>query len=490
MTDASKQPRGSIAIVLVAILAAVIGLSGLIGAGGLIWAQGKIDERPKVVLADSPSPGAPDVLLGGECEETCNFLVLGSDSRSGLSNQDQQGFGTDEEIEGYRSDTMLLVNINGETRQSTIISFPRDTLVEIPGVAGLEGYGDKNLINAAFAEGASGGGGEIGGAKKAAETVASLTGLRIQHVIVVDLAAFKAVVDAVGTVPFCTPVPMRDDPAAFPDSPPGVGGSGLNMPHAGCYDLTGDDALALVRARYVVAGGSKDCISDYARIARQQQFMRAMLNKLLSPGIVTKVPAIVEAVTKEVTHDDGLKVVDLLDLASAMQGVSSGNADFRTLPTTLDPQNVHLEITPDGRRFLDKLRNGEPLGDLGTELDYQPPAPAEIAVRVFDDVSGGHAQGDVYDAQLSRSGFKMLATRAELAGEALTGRGTVILYAKGHEDDAKVLSGYVPGVEIAEAKPGELPEDTDVGVVVDATYEYKDPGEGTTETVEEKCPFT
>jgi hypothetical protein len=178
-----------------------------------------------------------------------------------------------------------------------------------------------------------------------------------------------------------------------------------------------------------------------------------------------------------------------------MKGVASGNADFRSIPGELGWADINgfrasvVTVTPDGLKFMDKLSRGEDLGDLGKELAYQAPAPAEIAVRVYDDASEGHAQNDVYDAQLNFAGFKMMATQAEPAGE-LAGSGTVILYQRGAEELGKVVAQYVPGVELEEAKAGQLPGDTDVAVVVDSTYKYKDPGQGKTPEVAEPCPFT
>jgi len=493
----SGKRRGGALIVLASIFALLIGIGGATGAAGITYLNQLFEDRGVVIGPDapgatSPTPAGSGVvgLKCGEKEEAgnvCNYLVLGSDSRSGLSNKDQNNFGSDAEIDGYRSDTMLLVSIDGETRHATIVSFPRDLLVDVPGEPGLDGYGDKNLINSAFSYGAENGGGIEGAVNLTAKTVAQLTGMDINHVVVVDLEGFKGVVDAVGTVPFCTPVSLVDNPQAFPDGGTENGGSGLNLP-AGCSDLDGDAALALVRARYVVAGGSKDCISDFARISRQQQFMRSLINKLLSPETLPQLPAIAGAVTKQLTFDSNMDTVSLVKLASAMQGVASGNADFRTVPSELDSQGYHLEITSEGQKFLDMLRQGEDLGDLGTSLAYQPPSPAEISVRVYDDASERHAQDDVYDAQLSRSGFKLMAADAEPAGD-LAGLGTVILYNDGQKEAAEVVAGYVPGVKVKAASEGQLPEDTDVGVVVDVDYVHMDPGEGKTEVVEEKCPY-
>lgn len=478
-------------VVVASVVAFVTAAGGAVGFAGIQWAQHEIDANAVDLSGQDtggtePSTDETIPSIQGPCKDNCNFLILGSDSRAGLSAKDQRGFQSDAEIGGYRSDTIMLVSLNGQTRHATIVSFPRDLLVDIPG------YG-QDKINAAFSLGAADGRGLPGGMALAAKTVAKLSGMPINHTIVIDLGGFEAVVDSVGKVPFCTPVELVDDPQAFGE-PASNGGSGLQLA-AGCHELDGPTALALVRARHVIAGERKDCISDFARISRQQQFMRALINKLVSPAMVGRVPQIVNAVTKQLTFSKGLKVTDAVDLAKAMKGVASGNADFRSIPGELGWADINgyrasvVTVTPDGRRFMEKLSRGEDLGDLGKELAYQAPVPAEIAVRVYDDASGGHAQNDVYDSQLNFAGFKVMATAAEPAGE-LAGSGTVILYQRGAEELGKVVAQYVPGVELQEAKAGQLPDDTDVAVVVDSTYRYKDPGEGRTPEVSEPCPFT
>lgn len=476
-------------IILATTVSFLMAAGAAVGFAGYEWVKIKL-ERSGTITAPSQAPAppgqSPETRILGECRDTCNYLVLGSDSRAGLSQKDQQGFQTDAQIGGYRSDTMLLVHIDGATKHATIVSFPRDLIVDIPG------HG-TDKINAAFSIGSANGKTTdekiSNGAVLAAQTVQRLTGLEVNHIMVVDLSGFEAIVNAMDTVPFCTPVKLVDDPSKFPDYIAGEGGSGLYL-DAGCHDLDGATALALVRARHVIAGGVPDCISDFARIARQQQFMRAMMNKLLSPAMVLQWPHLIDVVTEQLNLDDKLKPTDLLDLSKALQGVASGNADFRVIPSQLAPNNIDVVRTPDADTFFDKLRRNEPLGDLGTSLQNTAPTPGDIAVRVYDDASEGHAPDDVYTTQLSESGFKMMATSSETAPAELAGRGTRILYAKGYEEQARVVAQYVPGpYPIKEAKSGELPSDTQVAVVVDVNYRYQDPGTGKTPVVNPECSF-
>ena len=485
----SVHPRRlrRVLIILATAVSFLMAAGAAAGFAGYEWIQWTLRTRG---YHPSPSaipstPGASPFSTFTLCKDTCNYLVLGSDSRAGLSEKDQQGFQTDAQIDGYRSDTMLLVHINSATKHATIVSFPRDLIVEIPG------HG-TDKINAAFSIGSETGtsvADKIGnGASLSMATVALLTDMPINHFLAVDLSGFEAIVNAMGTVPFCTPVKLIDDPSKFPDFIPGDGGSGLNL-EAGCHDLPGDTALALVRARHVIAGGVPDCISDFARIGRQQQFMRAMMNKLLSPAELTKLPSLIPTVFRQLYYDDKIEVTDLLDLSKALQGVASGNADFRTIPSKLAPNHNDVVQAPEAEVFLEKLRQDQPLGDLGTGLQGNAPTPGEIAVRVYDDNSEGHAPDDVYTAQLSESGFKMMATGSETDfPPELAGKGTRILYAKGYEEEANVVVQYVPGpYPIKEAKPGEIPDDTQVVVVVDVNYKHLNPGQGSTPAVNPEC---
>lgn len=472
-------------------MSAAIALLISIGAGAafgsIVWAQRLLDQGPAISLTTTSVPNAQGVVNGTPCSrESCNFLLLGSDSRNGLPTRDQQGFVPSSELGGYNSDTILLVHLDAATKHATIVSFPRDLWVRIPGFG-------MNKINAAFAIGASRGG-VTSGAALTAQTVSNLTGMQINHELVVDLEGFVKIVDEMGGVPFCTPTSLRDDPQAYGESRTNLG-SGLNMPLPGCYQLTGEDALALVRARYVVAGnGQRDCVSDFSRISRQQQFLRSVLNTLLSPSELPSLPSLVPTVVGELVHDKGLKVTDLVDLATSLEGVASGAADFRTVPGRLGTEKTpaysfKLDVVhklPAADELFSRLRHNQPLGDLGKAIAYTPPSPADISVRVFDDDSDGKAQRDVYTANLANAGFQMMSGAAEPAAD-LAGSSNTILYAPGSRSRAEIVAGYVPGIPVRKAAAGSLPSGTQVAVVINAEYEHRDPGEGTKQPTPVKC---
>jgi LCP family protein required for cell wall assembly len=429
----------------------VVVVSG-VAMGTYYWTQGKIrviQDRPPASGHGSP---APPVYTGKCARTSCNYLLLGSDSRAGLSKEQQVQFGTNQDIGGSnRSDTIILVHTQPDRKRATFVSFPRDLWVNIPGV----GF-DK--INAAFA-----GGINHYGAQKVAETVHALTGIRIDHILYVDLAGFEGLVNALGGVDMCVPYPMQDPL------------TGLDI-KAGCQHFDGATALAYVRTRHQPC----DRIPDFARIARQQQFLRAILAKMLRPGELLHLPSLIPSLLRNVVVDRGLNPAELDYLAGQLAGVSSGNADFRVVPTVPAWEgslSVVKLVEPEASELFARLRRNRPLGDLGIASELTPPSPAVIAVGVFDRHSGGVAQ-TVLDT-LTKGGFDTstgLAPASSLG--SLPRGGSAIYYDAGASDGkamADVVFGYLSNLQERPAPTGLLPAGMDVAVVIGATYQLPPP---------------
>lgn len=216
----------------------------LIGAGiiaGAVWFDNKLHREQ--VLADYPDRPASG--------RGTNWLIVGSDSRQGLSAEQQQDLATGGDIGNGRTDTILLVHIPGigSHTQTTMVSIPRDSYVPIPG------HG-KDKINAAFA---------MGGAPLLARTVEQTTGLRLDHYAEIGFGGFAALVDALGGVTVC-PKAAFDDPLA-----------GVDLP-AGCQTLNGRNALGYVRSRDTPR-------ADLDRMANQRQFVAALLHRAATPAV-------------------------------------------------------------------------------------------------------------------------------------------------------------------------------------------------------------
>lgn len=440
-------------LAITASFALIVSLGAGVGMAAFLWAQGELDET-SVPIGENPTTGEA-TYRGGKCEqEPCNYLLLGSDSREGLSRQEQVDFGTDKQIGGeQRSDTIILIHTEPGQDQATIVSFPRDLWVDIPGKG-------MDKINAAFAGGVRGGGPDL-----VSRTIEGLTGLPISHFLYVDLAGFQGVVDALGGVDMCVPYPMQDEL------------TGLDIP-AGCQEFDGTTALAFVRTRSQPC----DAIPDFARIARQQQFFRAVLTKLLSPTQITKLPSLVRPVADNVVRDEKFQIFDLLGLVKHLGAVSTGDADFRAVPadpvllkTPEYPSGIAVvEPTRDAFRMFDALEKGRSLGGIGKELEQTAISEANVEVAVYDKGSGGKA--DEVFTVLGQSGFNNdpgVLPAAELGGAA---KGSAILTAKGDTDKAEVVAKYFPTLEIVEVDKGTITQG-DVAIVVNASYRAQEPGE-------------
>ncbi len=420
--------------------------------GTYFWARGQINVIPDPPQTEATEPAEPDI--AGVCDErACNYLLLGSDSREGLTPEEQVAFGTDEDIGGEnRSDTIILVHTEPDQRQATFLSFPRDLWVDIPGVG-------AGRINSAFEGGIDG-----GGAQRVARTVKQLTGLRIHHVLYVDLAGFQGLVDALDGVDVCVPYPMQDEL------------TGLDIP-AGCQRFDGSTALAYVRTRHQPC----DAIPDFARIGRQQQFMRAVVSRLLSPGELLRLPTLVPELLDNLVVDEGLRnPAELVYLAGTLDGVNTGAADFRSVPsipagTIVDGQYLSIvrSIEPQATQLFERIRQGKPLGDLGRQLASIPPSPANIVVTVVDKAAGIVATDML--GVLTDGGFNTspgVVGRAEVRSPV---KGSAIVYREGFEPEAKVVGTYFRDLPLVPAPAGALPDGVDVAVVATANYEIPPP---------------
>ena len=242
-----------------------------------------------------------------------NWLLVGSDSREGLTEAEIKELHTGKDEGTQRTDTIMLIHI-AENGKPTLISLPRDSYVLIPAHIALDGSSiedRKNKINTAYGK---------GGAPLLVETVERNTGLHIDHYMEVGFKGIRDITNAVGGVNMCIPADVTDQK------------SGLSL-LAGCQELDGRNALAYVRMRYADPKG------DLGRVERQQQFLSSVMKKvatlpvLLNPISMWK---LVDAGTQSVNVGEGDSVLDVGALARAMRGLSNGNGTLITVPVS-DP---------------------------------------------------------------------------------------------------------------------------------------------------------
>jgi LCP family protein required for cell wall assembly len=228
-----------------------------------------------------------------------NILLVGSDSRAGLSRR-QLGRIQTVAVPGQRTDSIMILHVSPRRDKAVLVSLPRDLRTEIDGHTGK--------INAAFA---------MGGPDLLVKTVEQTTGLAINHYVEIDFAGFVRVVDALGGITLCNRTGHRLDDSY----------ANLHMA-PGCHHMSGIEALAFVRARHVD--------SDFGRIGRQQEFMRAVVAKLERKGNLANLPKlahIADIATDHLRTDRTLSTGTAIGLARRLGRLDPASIDMRVYPS-------------------------------------------------------------------------------------------------------------------------------------------------------------
>jgi LCP family protein required for cell wall assembly len=238
-----------------------------------------------------------------------NWLLVGSDSREGLTKAERKELHTGRDEGSQRTDTIMVIHID-DSGKPTLVSLPRDSYITIPAHIALDGSSvedRKNKINTAYSK---------GGAPLLVETVERNTGLHIDHYMEVGFKGIRDITDAVGGVNMCVPADVTDEK------------SGVNL-LAGCQELDGKNALAYVRMRYADPKG------DLGRVERQKQYFSSVMKKVATPAVLLNPISmwnLVDSGTESVNVGAGDSVVDIAKLARAMRGLSNGNGTLTTVP--------------------------------------------------------------------------------------------------------------------------------------------------------------
>ncbi|MBX9394271.1 LCP family protein [Streptomyces sp. TRM72054] len=275
-----------------------------------------------------------------------NILVLGSDTRSG-SNQ-KLGGGADDG--SARSDTAMIVHVYEGRKKAGVVSIPRDTLIDRPECTDSDGTTHDAASGVMFNSAYS-----TGGAACAVKTVESLTGIRMDHYLEVDFTGFQRLVDELGGVEVTTTKDIND-----PDSH-------LNL-RAGTHQLTGEQALGLVRTRHGVGDGS-----DLGRIQLQQAFIKALVEQVKDIGLFTnpkKLYDLADTATNAVTTDSSLGSVDaLMSFASGLKDISASKMTMVTMPVQYDPADPNRVLLDEAKaqQVWTALKNDRPIPRAATE---------------------------------------------------------------------------------------------------------------------------
>jgi LCP family protein required for cell wall assembly len=266
----------------------------LLPAGGVWWLTERYAgnvSRLGDVFAEIPgdSRPAPATPTRGGAGDPETFLLVGSDTRSSTAPG---------EAPDGRSDAIMIARVSADRQHAQLISIPRDSWVDIPG-HGL------NKINASYA---------FGGPTLLIQTVEQLTKVRIDHFVVIDFQGLAQVTDALGGVDVRVAKTTTNGDYTF---------------KAGKNHITGKEVRWYLGQRYGLPAG------DFDRVKRQQQFLKAVMDKLISQDTFSdlgRMDASLRAVGDSVAVDSALGNAAMLKLAYSMRHIGKGDIDFFTAP--------------------------------------------------------------------------------------------------------------------------------------------------------------
>ncbi|WP_317443712.1 LCP family protein [Streptomyces collinus] len=273
-----------------------------------------------------------------------NYLIVGSDSRKGMTSDDKKKLHTGS-AQGQRTDSMMILHVgdNGDT----LLSLPRDSDVEIPSYKGsasgkvYPGTGRRTKLNAAYAE---------DGPTLLVRTIEYNTGLHIDHYVEIGFGGFAKIVDAVGGVEITIDKGFKDRD------------SGANF-KSGKQTLNGEEALAFVRTRHAFAS------QDLQRTKNQQKFLAALAHQVATPSTVLnpfKFYPTMGAGLDSLTVDKDMSLWDLASMFWAMKGVSGGDGTSLNMPISGSVRGNLVWDRTKMKTLVNELKNDEKVTVSGT----------------------------------------------------------------------------------------------------------------------------
>jgi LCP family protein required for cell wall assembly len=301
-----------------------------------------------------------------------NILLMGTDTRTDQGG----GFGSETEYGGTgRSDTTILIHLSNDRKSAIAVSIPRDSVVNIPACTKEDGTTvteRTDLFNSAFSSAGPG---------CTVKTIETLTGITINHAVIVDFVGFSNVVDALGGIKVCLTEPI-DEPVE--------NGAGIQLP-AGVQTLDGKSALGLMRARYSLADGS-----DLKRIERQQELLSITIDQVTKMNLITDLPAlykVLNAATSSLRMDAGLSDLDsLVTLSTSLSSMGSNNVSFVTVPYESTPDGNRVQWTEEANQLWSAIINdtGWPPSEVVAAPSEAPPTetivvkPSDVSVVILN----------------------------------------------------------------------------------------------------------
>lgn len=381
-----------------------------------------------------------------------NVLVIGSDART--DGNSELGGGSADDV--GRSDTAFLLHVYADHEHATAVSIPRDTLVTIPPCKLPDGSWTTTrtdaMFNAAFSVGQT----AEGNPACTQNTVEELTGLRVDHTVVVDFKGFAALTEVVGGVKVCLPNDVYEK-----DLNPHRTTRGKRLFSEGEQEVSGQDALDYVRLRHGIGDGS-----DIGRIKRQQAFVAALIKKIRSDGLTpTKLLPLAEAAVESMTVDPELGTASkLISFVMSLKDVDLHNTKFVTIPWRYQGARVAV-VQPDADQLWAALREDRTLDGTdagGATGGAAPSASASATGTEEEEVDGDGISVTVHNgtttsglasgaaSALTEHGFTVTGTANADSQDHAT---TVIRYGTGKESQARTVAALFPGATL-EPLPG------------------------------------
>lgn len=410
MTNWKPWARGTAALLSLAIIV----------VSGFLWVmyQNFTDDIPR----GQKVPALQGKDIDGAAQ---NILLLGIDSRAGASKDELKALHAGPDTGVLNTDTMMLLHLPTGGGEPTLISFPRDLWVDIPGNGTYK-------LNAAYADGyTQTKGSEVtkqgAGIKLLTQTLASLTGLHIDHYMQVTLLGFYRISNAIGGIEVNMCAPMKEK------------NSGIDLPK-GKSVIQGKQALAFVRQRHGLPQGDLD------RIKRQQYFLSAAFTKVTTGGVLLnpfKLHDLMDAVGKSILVDPDL---DILKMARQLSDLGSGNVHTVTIPNKgTDMIDGNSVVVPDTDAIPGFIRGlgATAAADSGTD-EVKAADPKTVTVSVLNGTNTNQWGSKNADA-LRKLGFNVGKAGDDLAGSA----NTIVQYPPDQLAQAKAVAKVVSGADLS-----------------------------------------
>ena len=422
---------------VIALMVVVVLLSGLGAWAAYLW----------FTLEDDIQQERPGITEVKE-EQPFNVLLVGSDSREGLTETEQAKLGA-EEVGGERADTLIIAHVDPASEHVIMVQFPRDLWVKTPS-------GSHMKINETLDVGPD----------FLIETVEKATGLSLNNYAKINIAGFRDVVDAIDGVEVCVPDPIPFDPQT---------GIEITEDQTGMVEFDGDMAIRFVRSRHFATG-------DFERIQNQQKFLAAAIDKITSPLVALNFGTILDlrrVAGDNVSIDSNTTLRELYDILQRFRSFDPDNYEAYTVPylgVGAAGAAGDISVVMPDRRGMKVMFEAIAANESPTTADGVPDIPPS-------DISIGVYNGTGVDGQADGAASELEATADSPAGtfdipvitdaKRQNYRKTVVEYDPEDpesEEKAEVVAG---AIKKAKLKPGKTARGVDVEVIVGKNFAVK-----------------